>query len=177
MLLSTGDLVVSVPAIALTDEQKIIWTEWIAALRSGKFLQGIQHLKKRSLVDGEWTNKYCCLGVVCDVIGEEGLAKMGAFFKAPSDSKVAWTLNFSTAPDEYLTSTLIEPVFSKLNLTALGFDVSIKLDYTSFPNSTVSVAVTLARLNDRHVSFDEIATIIEKAMTGGYQLENASAAQ
>jgi hypothetical protein len=40
--------------------------KWIAALRSGKFLQGKDYLK----VDG----KYCCLGVACELAIADGLA-------------------------------------------------------------------------------------------------------
>lgn len=39
--------------------------KWVAALRSGKYLQGQGAL--RQLVNGEL--RYCCLGVLCDVAG------------------------------------------------------------------------------------------------------------
>ena len=36
---------------------------WIAALRSGKYKQGVNWLRR--------DNKFCCLGVLCDIMGEK----------------------------------------------------------------------------------------------------------
>lgn len=38
--------------------------QWIAALRSGKYEQGFRRLRTRD-------NKYCCLGVACEILGLE----------------------------------------------------------------------------------------------------------
>lgn len=38
---------------------------WVAALRSGKFKQGIAHLRFRS--EGAKEFAYCCLGIACDL--------------------------------------------------------------------------------------------------------------
>jgi len=40
--------------------------EWVAALRSGKFMQGTGRLVRK--VDG--APRYCCLGVACEVFSE-----------------------------------------------------------------------------------------------------------
>lgn len=40
--------------------------KWVAALRSGKYKQGKGRLHK---VDASNHHKYCCLGVLCDVVG------------------------------------------------------------------------------------------------------------
>jgi len=45
---------------------KTIKKKWIAALRSGKYLQGRTVLRRESL-DGK--DHFCCLGVLADVIG------------------------------------------------------------------------------------------------------------
>lgn len=37
---------------------------WIDALRSGKYIQGKGYLKKE--------NKFCCLGVLCDLAAKDG---------------------------------------------------------------------------------------------------------
>jgi hypothetical protein len=42
---------------------KRIKKKWVAALRSGKYEQGIAHLKKYK--------GYCCLGVLCDLYCKE----------------------------------------------------------------------------------------------------------
>lgn len=44
---------------------KAFKTKWVKALRSGKFKQGINALKK----DYEGQIKYCCLGVACELVG------------------------------------------------------------------------------------------------------------
>lgn len=56
--------------IVLTQKQKARIRLWIAALRSGKFLQGTGNLKKLS----EGVLRYCCLGVACEVAVASGLA-------------------------------------------------------------------------------------------------------
>lgn len=42
--------------------------KWVDALRSGKYIQGRSWLKNTK------TNTYCCLGVLCEVLVEEGKA-------------------------------------------------------------------------------------------------------
>lgn len=37
--------------------------QWVAALRSGEYQQGVQVLRKE--------DKFCCLGVLCDLYGKE----------------------------------------------------------------------------------------------------------
>lgn len=37
-------------------------TKWVEALRSGKYRQGIGQLRNSS-------DEYCCLGVLCDILG------------------------------------------------------------------------------------------------------------
>jgi hypothetical protein len=38
---------------------------WIAALRSGEYPQGRSVLRR----DGPWQDKFCCLGVLCEIAG------------------------------------------------------------------------------------------------------------
>lgn len=42
-----------------------IKSRWIEALRSGKYEQGKYQLRT-------WDNKFCCLGVLCDIVNPEG---------------------------------------------------------------------------------------------------------
>lgn len=44
--------------------------KWVAALRSGKYPQGHGRLSRKT-ADG--TSKFCCLGVLCEVLVDEGL--------------------------------------------------------------------------------------------------------
>lgn len=52
---------------------KEIKEKWLAALRSGQYVQGQNHL--HSLEDGQ--HKFCCLGVLCDIMGEEWAEQEG----------------------------------------------------------------------------------------------------
>lgn len=38
---------------------------WVAALRSGKYKQGMGDLRREGFKEGE--HEYCCLGVLCDL--------------------------------------------------------------------------------------------------------------
>lgn len=64
--------------MAITPEQK---TEWIKALRSGKYLQGSGSLRTKD-------NKFCCLGVLADVLNPKGWNKLGC-----------WRYHDKAAPD------------------------------------------------------------------------------
>ena len=44
---------------------EFIRDEWIPALRSGEFEQGIGYLN--------YDNKYCCLGVACEILSRKGM--------------------------------------------------------------------------------------------------------
>ena len=51
-------------SVELTEQEVAdLWTEWTAALRSGKYKQGRRYLHQ--ITNGE--HEYCCLGVLCDV--------------------------------------------------------------------------------------------------------------
>lgn len=58
----------------MTDEQKLspeMKATWLAALRSGRYQQGVGLLK-----DGR-TSQMCCLGVLCDLIRPDGWSREG----------------------------------------------------------------------------------------------------
>ena len=57
--------------------EKGLKKKWIAALKSGKYLQGEQQLKQGR---GE-TAKFCCLGVLAEVCGVTNLREEGYFQK------------------------------------------------------------------------------------------------
>lgn len=66
----------------LTIEQVKVIKEWIAALRSGEYKQGLGSLKH--VAKGEI--QHCCLGVLCELAVEKGIidpavkGNMGAWF-------------------------------------------------------------------------------------------------
>lgn len=110
---------------------KDVMTKWVAALRSGKYKQGQKALCTT-------TNKYCCLGVLCDI---SGLGKFGLNDTYPN-LKV------------YLgqASAVPKPVQAWAGLqSSAGY----------FPKR-VQRKTCLRRMNDDGFSFEEIANIIEK---------------
>lgn len=46
-----------------------IKARWVAALRSGNYAQGRHALRR--VIDGK--DKYCCLGVLCDIASQDGI--------------------------------------------------------------------------------------------------------
>lgn len=137
-----------------------IKAKWLAALRSGAYTQGIGQLVR-------YTNresKYCCLGVLCDVLTKEGIP--GLMY---SDNQS----NGSNMPGwEYQDGreTAVLPV---LLATAIGlynpnpvipFVQSIWDDERMADCRSTSSSATpldLATLNDHGFTFLEIADLIE----------------
>jgi hypothetical protein len=77
--------------------------KWLAALRSGEYVQG-SGLLRQTVGD---TPKYCCLGVLCQVAGltinddglaagDEGYANLGKIIDAPEKLSVLWNMNDGT---------------------------------------------------------------------------------
>lgn len=68
----------------LTVDQK---TKWLAALRSGTYIQGRDTLKTlhHTNTDGTQTFGFCCIGVLQDVCGIESDSKHYLMKRAPDD--------------------------------------------------------------------------------------------
>lgn len=47
--------------------------KWVAALRSGDYLQGTQYLR----TEHKGPPRYCCLGVLCDLLGAKWIQQIG----------------------------------------------------------------------------------------------------
>ena len=62
--------------------------KWLAALRSGEYKQGTQILKSIE-------NKFCCLGVLCDLVAKE----YPEDFRWEGPSEGSWFNEFSTEDD------------------------------------------------------------------------------
>lgn len=110
-----------------------IKASWIAALRSGEYQQGLGVLRSSD-------NKYCCLGVLCDLAAKAGIGKW-----AP-----AWYRHRATAFD-------------------FDFDGDYQVlppsvqDWAGLmtPNGEFGIKDDLAGLNDTGFPFAAIADIIE----------------
>ena len=126
---------------------------WIAALRSGKYAQGELVLRHK--------DKFCCLGVACDVYDRGqwqnigGLSGCIVFMKAISHlpTEVAEAMHFN-AQTVYVDWDDIQ---HKLP------DVAKKLESSSSRTFFPSTAgLDLTRLNDAHgLTFAEIADVLE----------------
>ena len=124
--------------------------EWVAALRSGEFIQG----KNALCVD----NKYCCLGVACELLHRKGL----------TPKKVTENFRDITYYGTVETSSLLpEDVQQFMELTERSpvvFVPETKKSVDSMPSYFLSKHINLSTLNDNDVSFKDIADLIESSL-------------
>lgn len=140
--------------------KKELKEEWVKALRSGKYKQGREMLRKN--VNGE--DYYCCLGVLADICGphiEKNFKwKSHRVFVSFEEKSEHFILvdetgkrrdNSTDGPHEYegvLCSQMGSQMLGLEGLALVGLDAS----YASY----------LARQNDFGTSFGAIADMIEK---------------
>lgn len=112
-------------------------TTWVQALRSGSYEQGRGRLASQ---DG----KFCCLGVLCEVAVEDGLAITRTL-------SVGNTIRYDRAAD-----------YPPLSVIA-WLDVDGLLDPVTPtpPEGFLQSGYTLDSLNDSDFTFDQIADLIE----------------
>ena len=112
--------------------------KWLAALRSGKYKQGTGNLKTK-------TNRFCCLGVLCDVYRKE--TKYGKWMK-----------------DNFGNFHFINTKKSKKDFKDAGVLPLNVMEWADLPsvNPLIDVGSSLAGINDSCASFEKIADIIEK---------------
>lgn len=118
-----------------------IKARWLAALRSGEYIQGVEALKKKVADEtGDEQVKFCCLGVLCDLHSKEIGEKWeeGKPFSLRNSSYLGH--------DDYLPVVVM--AWAGLGETDPGF------------NDSESVA----NMNDNGYTFAEIADEIEKAL-------------
>jgi len=121
--------------------KKEIAERWVSALRSGEYKQGRLYLKSE--------RGYCCLGVLCDILGVEW---------AIDDRKIeSYTVyevkDGKDGKDGKIISTLPKEIMKKI-----GWSFSSIKDRLGYVGNQFS----LTALNDTGKSFDEIANVIEK---------------
>ena len=120
-------------------------TQWISALRSGKYKQARGQLK---------TSKgYCCLGVLCDLTAGE--------WKGNQFIYQGWKNTF-LVPDN---------LADELGIAGAGYYFHKDLLYDYLPKKLVNTAVTeaperidyanLSTLNDAGATFEQIANLLE----------------
>lgn len=108
--------------------------EWVTALRSGEYEQGNTVLRSHD-------NKFCCLGVLCDIYGKH--------------KGVTWSDN----PDyhRYLflerITLLPQEVIEWSGVSEFGL-------VKGFNERDAELSITLTNLNDNNMSFNQIADVI-----------------
>ncbi len=127
------------------DKWKVIRKEWVKALRSGDYEQGEGQLVR----DG----KYCCLGVLCEIIG----MKQSKHIIDGHKDFIYYGTEYQLAPPKAMHA------------------VGLNDHHGSFSSSSDSIALTEA--NDAGESFEFIANIIEEKPEGlfkesGYEKAN-----
>jgi hypothetical protein len=116
---------------------------WIAALRSGEYKQGKGNLR-------DMDNKFCCLGVLCDIVKDEiGL-----------EWRVVDTSIYSIGHE---LNVLPIAVQDRLDMKTAGGRFSHSLNNPHVMVHGMYPAVDLWQLNDAAgYSFEQIADVIEK---------------
>lgn len=147
----------------MTYEEK---SRWIAALKLGNYKQGKNFLRKN--------DEYCCLGVLCDLMGVEWHRND----KDPDFSEVYSAQHVTLVKDENSNALLEKRVLSdSRRVIPKTLADKIQLAYRD-PNLHLTEAnrkmlrekgfpiqypeVTLAELNDRGVPFDMLAELIRE---------------
>ena len=116
-----------------------IKAKWLEALRSGRYTQAKEQLHIKD--DG-----FCCLGVLCDVLDPtQWKDEYGAMYYCGERS---------TLPDNILMTVEL----GANRCVSIPSRVHLAVGYG------VSSAKTLAEMNDRGATFEEIADIIEKEL-------------
>lgn len=105
--------------------KKDVADKWVAALRSGEYKQ------TRSLLKD--SNGYCCLGVLCEIVGQEFSVDYNGGYRCDGHQ--------SSLPPKVR------------ELSGLG---------TDFGDRPLAPAHSLSAINDNGKAFSEIADIIEK---------------
>lgn len=116
-------------------------TKWVEALRSGEYEQGESVLKDTS----EGVTKYCCLGVACKLLVDEGVA-----------------VEYSGLYSDNIFKLVGE---EEGDYEVLSEGIANYLGILSNPIVKVTVGTsTIADLNDTGTPFSEIADIIEEQL-------------
>lgn len=132
-----------------------IKAEWVAALRSGEYKQGIHLLKQ--------DDKFCCLGVLCDLHrkahqegGEDDIVNRWFPTRNPEmDNAPCFSYRYGN------TTSLPGAVVDWCGLHSCDPPVQ---RIASFEDQDVTLDGTLSLFNDQGLTFNQIADIIEQQL-------------
>lgn len=160
MKLGCGISIHSIPSLPLTSDQRLRWEAWITALTTGKY-------KKCSGGLHNTQGEFCTLGVACDLIDdtrwvEDTLDSNGDMryqSKPSSDKGFAFYAECAFPPKD-IRDLYSFPINS-------GFDVSASYMFNGERKDDEHTSIS--QINDMGATFEEVAEILKKAMTGGYR--------
>lgn len=162
MRLACGAVILRIPAVELTEEQRGYWERWIQALESGDFKQTTHCLRDDT--------GFCCLGLASHLTDSKGWHR--------EHGAAAFSFRPSSEPSGAETSRdhLIPSVRKRYGeqLGPLGINVGGR-----FPDglgTTLELgSFALGGINDMGATFEEIAQILRHAISGGYTCTTVSA--
>jgi len=123
--------------------------QWTTALRSGAFPQGRNVLRS--------TEGYCCLGVLCEVLGYESVLE--EVFNVQTDEYVENVYTYCPAGTDALRAADEEELFEGESALIMMRELT--------PSVLASVGISdedqchLMAMNDSHLSFSHIARWID----------------
>ena len=135
-------MIEKIPMLPLEERQSIL-KRWIEALRSGKYKQGRQRLKRKDYQD----DCYCCLGVLVEVAG-------GKFAEFPTDPDDDFAPYHGKYKEEVCSAALPMKLAMELGMDAFGDPVRVPGDLTWHKRS-------LSFRNDNGATFNDIADTLE----------------
>ena len=144
--------------------------KWLAALRSGEYLQGIGSLRRYNSVTGE--SRYCCFGVLCELALEQGvissrdesggITAYDGIFALPSEAIARWAgldqEDFRYLPDDMEGFIYYSPRVTRQTTNAICRNSTGVLANQLFEGTGT---VALSALNDSAYPFSVIADVIE----------------
>lgn len=136
---------------------------WVKALRSGEYTQGLQQLVNN--------NRFCCLGVLCDLARKAGVVELKAgqdhmdvprlFYGTPEEHSIPFKPN-TEAGAKY--EVLPKSVMEWAGLDVNNPDLNIQDDDEDWRNNG-HYPIQIAELNDElGYGFNRLANLIEKQL-------------
>lgn len=128
-----------------------IKSEWLAALRSGKYKQAKGMLKRSASELSNNSVGFCCMGVLCDISGQGKWKEETGRGTGPLETK----MNRYVCKDGSSYGSLPMGIITWAGLNS----------HTPFVTKDNGSLASLAELNDSdNKSFEEIADLIEKCL-------------
>lgn len=137
----------------MSDLNKGVIRQWVAALRSGDYKQTQRKLGR---VDGDGYASYCCLGVLCELAKAEGLVQRDVAVLSLDDQVLRYDRE-QCLPPRAVSHYIGDP----------DFDYSVGLPHGlrnngRFYEDSGPEEIELACLNDDHAwTFEQIADVLE----------------